>query len=64
MGRITHKTRRLKSFFRDDIWEIDLEELSKAKARAIKYLKVLMITITLLAIACICNSIAIMRALP
>ena len=45
MGRITHKTRRLKSFFRDDIWEIDLEELSKAKARAIKYLKVLMITI-------------------
>lgn len=38
-------THRLKDFFRDDIWELELEELSKAKARFIKYMKVLLITI-------------------
>ncbi len=45
MKRIIRKTYRLKNFFNDDIWRIDLEELSKAKARFIKYLKVGMITI-------------------
>ena len=35
----------MKDFFKDDIWTIDLEELSKAKARFIKYTKVMMITI-------------------
>jgi membrane protein len=30
---------------RDDIWELEMEELSKAKARFIKYMKVLIITI-------------------
>ena len=39
------KYNRLKAFFSDEIWNIDLDELSKAKARAIKYLKVMMITI-------------------
>ena len=45
MKRIIKKTHRLKDFFNDDIWQIDLEELSKARARFIKYLKVGMITI-------------------
>lgn len=45
MKRLLKRTRRLKSFFRDDIWELNLEELSKAKARFIKYLKVAAITI-------------------
>ena len=38
-------TYRLKQFFRDDIWTVELEELSKARARFIKYMKVMMITI-------------------
>ena len=45
MKRIIKKTYRLKSFISDDIWTLDLEDFSKAKARAIKYLKVMMITI-------------------
>ena len=45
MKRIVKKTSRLKNFINDDIWKLDLEELSKAKARFIKYLKVGMITI-------------------
>ena len=45
MKRITHKTYRLKRFIRDDIWTLELENLSKARARFIKYLKVMMITI-------------------
>jgi len=45
MKRIVRKTYRLKNFFNDDIWHLDLEELSKARARFIKYLKVGMITI-------------------
>ena len=42
---IKRKTYRLKRFIKDDIWTLDMEELSKAKARFIKYLKVMMITI-------------------
>ena len=42
---LKRKTRRLKEFFRNDIWTLELEELSKAKARFIKYMKVMMITI-------------------
>lgn len=38
-------TYRLKNFFKDDIWTIELEELSKARARFIKYMKVMLITI-------------------
>ena len=45
MGKLKRNTRRLKDFVRDDIWTIELEELSKAKARFIKYLKVMLITI-------------------
>lgn len=45
MNRPKDKFKRLKTFFSDDIWNLDIEELSKAKARAIKYLKVMMITI-------------------
>lgn len=39
------KIRKLKNFFKDDIWKIDLEELSQARARFIKYIKVMIITI-------------------
>ena len=42
---LKRKTRRLKDFFRNDIWTLELEELSKARARFIKYMKVMMITI-------------------
>lgn len=36
---------KLKNFFKDDIWKIDHEELSRARARFIKYTKVMIITI-------------------
>ena len=39
------KIYRLKNFMKDDIWTLDMEELSKAKARFIKYVKVMLITI-------------------
>ena len=45
MGSLRHKTHRLKRFIKNDIWTLELEELSKARARFIKYLKVMMITI-------------------
>ena len=45
MRNIRHRTYRLKRFFREDIWTLELEELSRAKARFVKYMKVLMITI-------------------
>ena len=45
MKRIVKKTYRLKNFISDDIWKLDLEDFSKAKARVIRYLKVMMITI-------------------
>lgn len=45
MKKIVHRTYRLKRFFNDDIWKLELEELSKARARFIKYLKVMLITI-------------------
>lgn len=45
MKRIVRKTYRLKNFFNEDIWRLELEELSRAKARFIKYMKVLLITI-------------------
>lgn len=45
MKRIAKRTYRLKKYVSDDIWDIDLEELSKAKARFVKYMKVLLITI-------------------
>ena len=36
---------KLKRFFSEDIWAMELKELSKAKARFIKYIKVLVITV-------------------
>lgn len=42
---IKRRTYRLKQFFRNDIWTLDLEDLSRARARFIKYMKVMMITI-------------------
>ena len=45
MGSLKNKTYRLKNFFREDIWALEMEELSRAKARFIKYIKVLIITI-------------------
>ncbi len=36
---------RLKRFLTEDIWNLDIESFSRAKARSIKYLKVLIITI-------------------
>ena len=45
MKRLVHKTKRLKDFIKDDIWTLELEELSKARARFVKYMKVMMITI-------------------
>ena len=45
MKRIVKKTYRLKNFINDDIWTLDLEDFSRAKARVIRYLKVMMITI-------------------
>ena len=45
MKGIFKKTSRLKDFFREDIWKLELEELSRAKARYVKYLKVMLITI-------------------
>ena len=44
MKKLIRKTYRMKDFFRNDIWELNLEEFSKAKARFIKYLKVVLIT--------------------
>lgn len=45
MKRIKGNTRKIRNFLKDDIWSIDLGELSKAKARFLKYLKVVIITI-------------------
>lgn len=45
MKRIVRKTYRLKRFMSDDIWTLNMEGLSKAKARFIKYMKVMLITI-------------------
>ena len=45
MKKIKHKTHKLKRFFNEDIWAMEMEELSKARARFIKYVKVLIITV-------------------
>lgn len=45
MSRIIRKTYKLKNFFRNDIWALEMEELSKAKARFVKYVRVMLITI-------------------
>ena len=45
MNKLKHKTRRWKRFLREDIWALEMEELSKARARFIRYVKVLIITV-------------------
>lgn len=40
-----YNIKRLKKYFTDEIWSIDQEELSKAKARFVKYMKVFILTI-------------------
>ena len=42
---LKHLTNKLKRFFSEDIWALEMEELSKARARFIKYIKVLVITV-------------------
>ena len=44
MKRFKGKTNNLKRFFSEEIWDLELEELSRAKARFIKYVKVAIIT--------------------
>ena len=43
--RLKSDTKRLKFFLNDGIWKINHEELTKAKRRTVKYLKVMLITI-------------------
>ena len=45
MNKLKHKARRWKRFLREDIWALEVEELSKARARFIRYVKVLIITV-------------------
>ncbi len=45
MGRLKDSTRKIRDFVANDIWEVEMENLSRAKARAVKYLKVLIITL-------------------
>ena len=45
MSKLSDIKTKLRNFFGEEIWELDLDSLSKARARAIKYLKVMMITI-------------------
>ena len=45
MKKIKHKTHKLRRFISEAIWEMEMEELSRAKARFIKYVKVLIITV-------------------
>ena len=45
MRKIRRQTRRIKDFLNEDIWKLELEELSKARARFVKYMKILLITI-------------------
>ena len=44
MKRIKTKTHKLINFFSEEIWDLEMEELSKAKARFIRYAKVGIIT--------------------
>ena len=44
MKRIRRQTRKIKDFINEDIWRLELEELSKARARFVKYMKILLIT--------------------
>lgn len=45
MKNIGHRIQSIRRFITDDIWNVELGNISRAKARFIKYLKVLIITI-------------------
>ena len=45
MKSLVNILRRVRKFIAEDIWHLDIEDFSRAKARSIKYLKVLIITI-------------------
>ena len=45
MNRVRKYSDTVKRFFAEGIWKLNMEELSKAKAKTIKYIKVLIITI-------------------
>ena len=45
MKSLVNIFRRVREFIAEDIWHLDIEDFSRAKARSIKYLKVLIITI-------------------
>lgn len=45
MKNIGHRIQSIRRFMTDDIWNVELGNISRAKARFIKYLKVLIITI-------------------
>ena len=45
MNRVRHTLDKSKKFFSEDIWQINLEELSRFKASAIKYTKILILTL-------------------
>lgn len=45
MSKIVRHTKKVNRFLKKDLWYLDLEEFSKAKARFFRYLKVLIITI-------------------
>ena len=45
MNRVRHTLNKSKKFFAEDIWQINLEELSRFKASTIKYTKILILTL-------------------
>ena len=45
MNRLSSTYRKSKKFLTEDIWKIDIEELSRFKASAVKYTKILILTL-------------------
>ena len=45
MNRVSSTYRKSKKFLTEDIWKIDIEELSRFKASAVKYTKILILTL-------------------
>ena len=45
MRKLRELAHRIKNFITDEIWNMEMEDLSRARARFIKYIKVLIITI-------------------
>ena len=45
MNKVRHRFENIRNFLSEDIWKIDIEELSRFKASALKYTKILIITL-------------------